>query len=104
MKILLLPAIILGFCLIQPSLQADTPEFQAWEYITANGSPITLSIGHAAPCVIDWDGDGLKDLLLGQYSSGKIRFYRNVGRKLAPAFTTYSYLQADGKDIAVSYG
>lgn len=104
MKCALFPAALLVLCLIQPSLPADTPEFQAWEYITANGSPITLSLGHAAPCAIDWDGDGLKDLLVGQYTSGKIRFYKNVGRKLAPAFTTYSYLQADGKDISVPYG
>ena len=54
--------------------------------------------------MVDWDGDMLKDLLVGQYSGGKIRFYKNSGSNIAPVFTTFSYMQADGVDLAVSYG
>jgi hypothetical protein len=85
-------------------LFAGDPEFQDWVYVNAGGSPIAMSLGHAAPCVVDWDGDGLKDLLVGQYTSGKIRFYKNSGTNSAPLFTTFTYLQADGVDIALPFG
>ena len=52
------------------------------------------SPGYAAPCWADIDGDGKKDLLVGQFAGGKIRFYKNLGRgKLAEP----SWLKAGGK-------
>lgn len=51
------------------------------------------SPGYAAPCWADIDGDGTKDLLVGQFAGGKIRFYKSLaGGKLAAP----SWLQADG--------
>jgi hypothetical protein len=78
--------------------------FQDFVYITAGGFPITVSSGHADPCVVDWDGDGLKDLLLGEFTQGRIRFYSNDGSNSAPHFTTFAYLQADGATIQLPYG
>lgn len=72
--------------------------------VTSGGSPITLAVGHANPLVVDWNGDGLKDLMVGQYSGGKIRFYQNNDSNDSPVFDGYSYLQADGIDISVSSG
>ena len=37
--------------------------------------------------MVDWDLDGLKDLILGQFSYGYIYFYKNVGTNSAPIFT-----------------
>jgi len=85
-------------------LSAQAPEYEKEELIYANGSPITLSLGHADPCVVDWDGDNIKDLLVGQFSSGKIRFYKNSGTNSAPVLTTYSFIQADGSDIVLPSG
>jgi hypothetical protein len=50
------------------------------------------------------DGDGLNDLILGQFSYGYIRFYKNVGTNDAPVFTSFQYLQADGVNIQMGYG
>lgn len=35
--------------------------------------------GYAAPCWHDVDGDGRKDLAVGQFHDGKIKVYRNLG-------------------------
>jgi hypothetical protein len=83
----------------------QTPVFDAPVAIEAGGTPINVGTGgNASPFVIDWDGDGKQDLLLGQYSGGKIRFYQNTGTNYDQAFTDFSYLQADGADISLSSG
>jgi len=85
-------------------LCAQIPTFANYFNISANGSPITVPLGCASPYVYDWDGDGLKDLLFGQFTSGKVQFWRNSGTNAAPVFTTGSYVQAGGVDISVSSG
>ena len=45
--------------------------------IEAAGKPIDTEVGHAAPFVGDFDGDGVKDLLVGQFGEGLLRIYRN---------------------------
>ncbi|HHY74567.1 MAG TPA: VCBS repeat-containing protein [Bacillus bacterium] len=42
--------------------------------ITANGNPIKL-VGNAAPTAVDWDGDGIIDLLVGD-KTGQVYFYK----------------------------
>jgi hypothetical protein len=69
-------------------------EFQPPVRLRADGVPIRVEEpGWAAPCWADIDGDGRKDLLVGQFNDGKIRVYKNLGDgKLAPG----EWLQADG--------
>ena len=84
---------------------AQTPVFDDPVTIDAGGTPINVGYGvNASPFVCDWNGDGRQDLLLGQYNGGKVRFYQNVGTNFEPVFETFSFLQADGIDISVSYG
>jgi hypothetical protein len=84
---------------------AQTPVFDAPVALEANGGPINVGTGgNASPFVVDWNGDGKQDLLLGQYDGGKVRFYENIGEDSAPLFGDFVYLQADGSDIALSYG
>jgi hypothetical protein len=53
--------------------------------VEAAGKPIdTTEIGHAAPFVCDFDGDGLKDLLVGQFKDGLLWIYRNEGTNSEP--------------------
>ena len=53
--------------------------------LEAAGKPIdTPKIGHAAPFVGDVDGDGVKDLLVGQFDDGVLWIYRNEGTDAAP--------------------
>ncbi len=54
--------------------------------------------GYASPCWADIDGDGKKDLLVGQFNGGKIRVFKNLGDgKLAAG----DWLKVDGKVVEV---
>jgi hypothetical protein len=58
------------------------------------------SWGHSSPWVVDLDGDGVKDLVVGDFS-GLFRFYRNEGTNEEPRYAKAVNLQADGVDAKV---
>lgn len=52
--------------------------------IEAAGRPIDTDVGHAAPSVCDLDGDGVNDLLVGQFGDGLLWIYMNEGTNARP--------------------
>lgn len=52
---------------------------------TKDDAPLTLSGRDAIPKIVDWNGDGLFDILSGS-GQGGVYWLRNVGTKGAPAF------------------
>ena len=94
----------ISLLLVIPFLvSADIPQFHEPVIVQADG--VNLDVGIMAdPFMIDWDGDGLNDLLVGQFSPGKVGFYKNIGTSGNPVFTFSNFLQADGSDISVSWG
>jgi hypothetical protein len=71
------------------------PDLAPPVHVTANGRPIDVErSGHAAPFVGDFDGDGKPDLLVGQFSGGKLRVYRNVGTAKQPKFGDFEWFKA----------
>ena len=69
-------------------------EFENPVRMEAGGEAVRVeSPGYAAPCWADVDGDGKKDLSVGQFSGGKIQIFKNLGQgKLAAS----EWLQAEG--------
>ena len=62
--------------------------------IEAAGVPIDVEVGHAQPLFTDFDGDGLRDLLVGQFGEGRLRIYRNVGTARSPRFGAFAWFRA----------
>lgn len=63
-----------------------TDNFEPPFRVSAGEKWIDVDIGHSAPLFVDWDGDGRRDLLVGQFGEGKLRIYRNVGTAGQPKF------------------
>jgi hypothetical protein len=67
------------------------------------GVPIDVGY-YGAPVMSDWDGDGAKDMVLGQFTSGYIRLYHNIGPDTAPEFNGFEYFYASGSQITLPSG
>ena len=85
------------------------PAFEAGTRVEANGNAIHLAErkpetttgpehGLADPFVIDWNNDGKKDLLVGNWP-GYVYVFTNVGSDSAPVFAGGERIQANGTDI-----
>jgi hypothetical protein len=72
--------------------------------VEVSGKPIDVDVGHAAPLLVDFDGDGLKDLLVGQFGDGKLRIYKNEGSATAPKFSSFAWFKAGTGDGKVPAG
>jgi hypothetical protein len=76
----------------EPGSELEPPQL-----LTAGGAPLDVEhSGHAAPFVGDIDGDGKKDLLVGEFYQGRLRIYRNTGTNSQPKLAAFSLFQ-DGK-------
>lgn len=64
--------------------------------LKANGKEIKAPHGDAGPCVADWDGDGLLDLIVG-CGDGSVLFYRNIGTAREPKLAEGEVLIPPGK-------
>jgi hypothetical protein len=72
-------------------------EFHAPVQMKADGAAIRVEApGYAAPCWADMDGDGKNDLLVGQFSKGQIRVFKNLGDG---QYAAGEWLKAEG-DVA----
>jgi hypothetical protein len=88
-----------------PSLQGQQSiVFNAGTRIQTNGVDMMVDQRDSAPCIVDWNEDGKKDLLIGCWFNGNIHLFFNSGSNSTPIFTTSNKLQADGTELKVSFG
>jgi hypothetical protein len=80
----------------------EAPAFDAGVFLALAGAD--LDVGYrATPTVLDWDGDGRKDLVVGALD-GRVRVYLNSGTQYAPVFLTEAMVPANGTDLLVPSG
>ncbi|HZU97359.1 MAG TPA: hypothetical protein VFF73_11730 [Planctomycetota bacterium] len=81
-----------------------SPELCEPVRLEADGKPIDTEVGHAAPFVCDWFGDGKKDLLVGQFGGGVLWIYRNTGTNESPKLAAGVKFKDGNKDGTVPTG
>lgn len=82
------------------ALAASTAMAQSFEApfrVKAQDGWVDSDVGHAAPYLYDIDGDGKRDLLVGQFGEGKMRIHRNLGTNAKPDFAPHAWFQAGGR-------
>jgi len=72
--------------------------------LEAAGKPIDTEVGHAAPFVCDFDGDGVKDLLVGQFGGGALWIFHNEGTNARPKLAAGVKFKQGAKDGVVPSG
>ena len=95
------------WCIVAGMLAAADPaagELAPPVRLQAGGQPINVDMGHAAPFVADFKGDGNLVLLVGQFGEGKLRLYPNVGTRSHPRFGKFDWFRVDGKVVSVPAG
>ena len=67
--------------------ERGAPKFTGVNHLLeAGGEPFSVPGGLTAARPVDWDDDGLTDLVCGSFAGGAY-LYRNIGRPDAPAFS-----------------
>jgi len=82
------------------------PIFDTGSFLKAGKSGLKSNINvgaRATPCVVDWNNDGRKDLVVGALD-GRIHVFINEGTDTEPDFIYDSLVQEDGVDLVVPSG
>jgi hypothetical protein len=71
--------------------------------VQANGQDLKISVQTPAlsTCVVDWNNDGKKDLLLGTYYPPHVYLFLNIGTDSSPAFGEGSRLKVGFVDLGM---
>lgn len=103
MRYFFLVAVVWSGVILPSPSSADDEVFERPVRLEADGEVIDSgkeAWAHSGPCVEDLDGDGLPDLIVGDFS-GTFRVYKNVGKPHAPVYHDTGKLQAGGEDAKV---
>lgn len=64
------------------------------------GGDLIVPTGRSSPALADLDGDGKKDLLVGN-TEGRVLLYHNEGTNAAPVFGPYTAVTSEGTEITM---
>jgi hypothetical protein len=79
------------------------PELEPAAFLS-DGTNLLTAGTMSAPSVVDWNNDGKKDLLVGQFDQGRVWLYLNRGTDASPVFNGATPVLSGGTQITTSYG
>jgi len=85
------------------TLHADAPPLETGMMIQDGPSPLSVD-RHSSPCIVDWNNDGRKDVVISQFYYGYVWLFLNQGTDLNPVFSGGSQIKSSGSTITTSYG
>lgn len=77
---------------------SGSPDFRSETIVLDSGAGQGVPTGRASVDVADLNGDGRKDLVVGN-TEGQLLFYANVGTDPAPQFAGYEVIEAGGTAV-----
>lgn len=77
------------------------PKFGTGEYLWDTSGQILATTNLPSPVVVDWNGDGLKDLVIG-VGGPRVVWYQNVGSNADRKFAFGGFIKADGQPLETS--
>ena len=80
--------------------QLFTSNYKNFQALNAGGVPIALGANYRVPRAIDWNNDGLMDLMAS--SNGAVWIFLNIGNATTASFAAGTRVTAGGATIAVS--
>lgn len=84
-------------------LSADVPTLKAGVHIQNGGGDLTVD-KYSTPTTVDWNNDGKRDLLCGQYTDGRVWLFLNQGTDMNPMFNGGALVESAGVPITTPYG
>jgi hypothetical protein len=85
------------------SLRAEAPDLETGVLIKDGSSNLSVNY-HSSACVVDWNNDGRKDLVVGQFYYGYIWLFLNTGTDINPLFNGGTLINSNGSPITTTYG
>ena len=103
-KIFVFTACVATLTLAQDAPSSRSRDLAAPVRLTAGTEPIDIgklsAYAHAGPVVFDVDGDGRRDLVVGDFP-GNFWLFRNAGTEAHPVYEAGRKLTAGGADAKV---
>ncbi len=92
-----------GGVVYYPNIGTKTePKFTYSKMIfMADGKPLDVGWS-AAPAIVDWDGDGVKDIIAGA-EWNRLLFLKNIGTNKERKFVNKGFVKADGKPLELPH-
>jgi hypothetical protein len=78
------------------------PDLRHTLFVADAVGDLVVPYGYSSPAMADFDGDGAKDLIVGN-AEGELYYYRNTGTHAAPAFVTGWRCESESQPLDLGY-